>query len=33
GFYRKMGFAVTGRSPRDGDGRPYPLLHMSLRAP
>ncbi|SEB34476.1 putative acetyltransferase [Nitratireductor aquibiodomus] len=33
GFYQKMGFTVTGRSPRDGDGRPYPLLHMSLRAP
>lgn len=28
GFYRHMGFAVTGRSPTDDAGRPYPLLHM-----
>lgn len=28
GFYRHMGFAVTGRSPQDDAGRPYPLLHM-----
>jgi len=28
GFYRRIGFAVTGRSPIDGQGRPYPLLHM-----
>ena len=28
GFYRKMGFLQTGRSPVDGDGRPYPLLHL-----
>lgn len=28
GFYRKMGFVQTGRSPVDGDGRPYPLLHL-----
>ncbi len=28
GFYRHMGFAVTGRSPHDDAGRPYPLLHM-----
>jgi putative acetyltransferase len=27
-FYRHMGFAPTGRSSTDGDGRPYPLLHM-----
>lgn len=27
-FYRHMGFNVTGRSPRDDAGRPYPLLHM-----
>ena len=27
-FYRRMGFAQTGRSPTDEDGRPYPLLHM-----
>lgn len=30
GFYRRMGFAVTGRSPQDGQGKPYPLLHMAL---
>ncbi|TNI80065.1 acetyltransferase [Aeromonas veronii] len=30
GFYHKMGFAVTGRSPLDGQGKPYPLLHMAL---
>lgn len=27
-FYRHMGFIVTGRSPVDDAGRPYPLLHM-----
>ncbi|WP_062995366.1 acetyltransferase [Nocardia mikamii] len=28
GFYRHHGFIVTGRSETDGDGRPYPLLHL-----
>lgn len=28
GFYRRMGFEVTGRSPVDGEGRPFPLLHL-----
>ncbi|MCC2974935.1 acetyltransferase [Massilia sp. IC2-476] len=28
GFYRHLGFTVTGRSPTDDAGRPYPLLHM-----
>ena len=28
GFYQRMGFAVTGRSALDGQGRPFPLLHM-----
>ena len=28
-FYRARGFAVTGRSPVDSEGRPYPLLHLS----
>ena len=32
GFYRRMGFVVTGRSPLDGQGKPYPLLHMVLAA-
>lgn len=30
GFYLKMGFTVMGRSPLDGQGKPYPLLHMAL---
>ncbi|GAA0584585.1 acetyltransferase [Halomonas salifodinae] len=30
GFYRHIGFSVTGRSPLDGQGKPYPLLHMEL---
>jgi putative acetyltransferase len=30
GFYRHLGFSVVGRSPLDGQGKPYPLLHMSL---
>ena len=30
GFYEHVGFAVTGRSPVDGQGKPYPLLHMQL---
>ncbi|HHC5060632.1 TPA: acetyltransferase [Aeromonas veronii] len=30
GFYLKMGFTVTGRSPLDGQGKPCPLLHMAL---
>lgn len=30
GFYLHMGFTVTGRSPLDGQGKPYPLLHMAL---
>ncbi|WP_236620534.1 acetyltransferase [Pseudomonas sp. ATCC 13867] len=30
GFYRHYGFVQTGRSPTDGEGRPFPLLHMGL---
>lgn len=30
GFYQKMGFKTIGRSPLDGLGKPYPLLHMEL---
>jgi putative acetyltransferase len=26
-----MGFRRTGRSPRDGQGRPYPLIHLAYR--
>lgn len=29
-FYRHMGFIQTGRSPLDGAGRPFPLIHMRL---
>lgn len=31
GFYERMGFRITGRSERDNDGRPYPLLHMAMK--
>lgn len=31
-FYERLGFRRTGRSPRDDDGRPYPLLHLRLEA-
>jgi putative acetyltransferase len=27
-FYERMGFRRTGRSPIDGQGRPYPLIHL-----
>ncbi|HEU5294890.1 MAG TPA: GNAT family N-acetyltransferase [Burkholderiaceae bacterium] len=27
-FYQAAGFEIVGRSPVDGDGRPFPLLHM-----
>ncbi len=30
GFYQHLGFKVTGRSPVDGQGKAYPLLHMAL---
>lgn len=30
GFYQHIGFKVMGRSPVDGQGKPYPLLHMVL---
>lgn len=30
GFYRRYGFVETGRSPLDGQGRPFPLIHMAL---
>lgn len=31
GFYEHFGFRVVGRSPLDGQGNPFPLLHMTLR--
>lgn len=30
GFYRRMGFAVVGRSELDSTGRPHPILHLEL---
>ena len=27
-FYTRMGFVETGRSPLDGQGRAYPLVHL-----
>ncbi|MCK2033244.1 GNAT family N-acetyltransferase [Microbacterium sp. KSW4-4] len=30
GFYRSRGFVEVGRSALDGDGRPYPTIHMAL---
>lgn len=30
GFYHRHGFVVVGRSDLDAQGRPYPLLRMSL---
>lgn len=32
GFYLSRGFVQTGRSEVDGDGRPYPILHLALPA-
>jgi putative acetyltransferase len=32
-FYERLGFVVVGRSPLDGTGRPFPLLHMRRPAP
>lgn len=29
GFYERCGFRVTGRSSHDGQGNPYPILHMT----
>ncbi|MET0372612.1 MAG: acetyltransferase [Sphingobium sp.] len=31
GFYQRMGFAFASRSARDGEGRPYPVLHLRHR--
>ena len=31
GFYKHMGFKVIGRSKLDGQGKPYPLLHLELK--
>lgn len=29
GFYKRVGFVQTGRSPHDGQGRLYPLIHLA----
>ena len=31
GFYEHFGFKIVGRSPMDGQGNPFPLLHLTLR--
>ena len=33
GFYKRMGFEVRKRSELDGEGKEYPVLHMSLSLP
>nr|WP_245678128.1 acetyltransferase [Chondromyces crocatus] len=33
GFYERLGFSTYRRSPTDGMGKPFPILHMRLRAP
>lgn len=30
GFYEKIGFKQIGRSEKDGSGKDYPIIHMSL---
>ncbi len=30
GFYERMGFRRTGRSETDGQGKPYPLIHLAV---
>lgn len=30
-FYEKMGFHIISRSAVDGQGKPYPLLHMEIQ--
>lgn len=32
-FYARQGFRVVGRSAQDGQGMPYPLLHMEWQRP
>ncbi|MCB9480357.1 MAG: GNAT family N-acetyltransferase [Desulfobacteraceae bacterium] len=31
GFYEHLGFKVVSRSPLDGEGKPFPILHMELK--
>jgi len=30
GFYERLGFKQIGRSEKDGSGKNYPIIHMSL---
>ncbi|WP_020407454.1 GNAT family N-acetyltransferase [Hahella ganghwensis] len=30
GFYESLGFRIVSKSPVDGQGKPYPILHMAL---
>ncbi|RZF56784.1 GNAT family N-acetyltransferase [Acinetobacter halotolerans] len=30
GFYGKLGFKLIGRSELDGQGKPYPILHLKI---
>ena len=32
-FYERQGFRIVGRSAQDGQGMPYPLLHMEWQRP
>ncbi|WP_173912296.1 GNAT family N-acetyltransferase [Acinetobacter sp. Marseille-Q1618] len=32
GFYQKLGFEVISRSELDGQGKPYPILHLQFNA-
>jgi len=32
GFYRHLGFIQSGRSELDGQGNPFPILHLELAA-
>ena len=33
GFYERLGFKRTGRSPLDGQGRAYPIIHLKYANP
>lgn len=30
-FYRRFGFEIAGRSPLDGQGNPFPILHLKRK--
>ena len=31
GFYKKMGFSITGKSENDAEGKDYPIFHLELQ--